>query len=105
MNVVGLKYTIAVPGHTIGLASTIASVIELVEYSFASAGDYTSFDQDAAESTIKTALTTVATSWGTLLGVDPSLIQAGLVITRTWTFAGPDWVSSQVLYVDTLAYP
>lgn len=105
MNVVGLKYTIAVPGHTIGLASTIPGVIELVEYTFGSSGDYGSFDQAAAETTISTALTAVTTSWGTLLGVDPSVIEAGLVITRSWTFAGPDFTSSQVIYTDTMSYP
>jgi hypothetical protein len=105
MNVTGLKYEITVPGHTIGLASTVPSVLQLVQYTFASAGDYADFDQAAAESTIATALTAVATAWATLLGVDVSLIQAGLEIARVWAFAGPDFVSSPVYYTDHMSYP
>jgi len=105
MNVVGVKYTIDVPGHKIGLASTIASTIHLVSFDFTSAQDYASFDQDTAEGTIKDALTAVTGSWGTLLGVDPALIRAGLVIKRTWTFAAADFTSDRVLHADQMAYP
>ena len=105
MNVTGLRYSISVPGHTIGLASTIPAVLQLVQYTFGSAGDYESFDQGAAETTIASALTAVASAWATLLGVETAVIQAGLEITRTWLFAGPDFVSSPVQYIDQLPYP
>jgi hypothetical protein len=105
MNVIRLRYVITVPGHTVGLASTIPSTIDLVEYAFGSAADYASFDQAATEAVVATALTTVASSWGTLLGVDPSVFLAGLVISRNWVFAGPDFTSSQIEYADTMTYP
>jgi len=105
MNVVGLSYQIVVPGRTVGLASTTPGVINLMSFKFASSGDYATFDQDATEATIKTVITACATGWASLLGITVGMIQAGLVVNRTWVFAAADFASNQVLHTDQMTYP
>lgn len=105
MNVIKLRYSINTAQHTVGLMSTIAGTINLAEYDFANAGNYATFDQDAAELMIVGALNASAVTWAAELGIAQHLVQAGLTVNRLWVFAGPDFVSSQILYSDTMTYP
>ena len=70
--------------------------------------DFSLFDQDNYEAGLRTMLTGICTSWAGNLGVPLAATQAGMTVTRVWTFGSADQLggSSPVFTMtDTMTYP
>lgn len=74
-----------------------------LQFTFSTPGQFGTFDQTAAETSVKKILTDVCQLFADLSGQTLAQEQAGVTVARLWTWT--DAAGNQATYADTLAYP
>jgi hypothetical protein len=113
MGLATLQYSVDIGG--IGGASTtfppgslhlISTTFETVVTDGVMQFDYTIFDQDAHEATMRQMLNGLCNVMAGGMGVTLATVQAAITITRTWIFAPLDAANSEgYQFSDTMTYP
>jgi hypothetical protein len=114
MALAGLQYSVDIAG--IGGASTTfpPGSLHLISTTFDTSVidgvvqfDYTIFDQDTHEATMKQMLNGLCNVMAAGMGVTLATVQAAITVTRTWTYAATlaaDSLTGCVM-TDTMPYP
>jgi hypothetical protein len=121
MAVASLQYNVevaAVGGAGAGSHNaTVGGVMSMMNYGFETGTDvdgitilfdYSGFDQDTHEASVKTMLNAMCSSWAASLGVGLAVVQAGLTVNREWGFTGLTPIGGQYpsfTWTEQMPYP
>ena len=116
MQLANLQYKVDMTPVAGAHNSSAAQSLRLVNFGFERADpetgvitfDFSLFDQDTYETGLRTMLNGICANWAGNLGVPLATTQAGMTVTRVWTFGSSDLVGGQAptfQMTDTMVYP